>query len=157
MPNGRGGHPAEVLVGVDCSPRSAAALRFAVHEAELRDTRLVVLMSAAAPGRRAGQPLPTGAVESAEHLLSCYCREIGTASVDVQPVVTTVPAERALVDRSGQADLLVLGTPRVGWSPPTVPAICLRRARCPVAVVHPDSELDRDPGPDDDDNAARYL
>ncbi|RKE19967.1 universal stress protein [Streptomyces sp. TLI_171] len=92
-----------VVVGVDGSPASLAALRRAVAVAAARDAVLVPLLA----GRPAGR--------AARRLLDAALR----AAVDgwpggvlVRPAVVPGPAGPALVAAvSGPADLLVLGAP----------------------------------------------
>jgi nucleotide-binding universal stress UspA family protein len=138
-----------VLVGVNGTRASSAALRWAVDEAQRRQARLRVLRSwdagaglpppalyAPAVGRFT--PAQRRAVAS-DSLASQLRAAFGTAlPCGVEAELAEGTAERVLVDRSAKADLLVLGsTSAPGPGGPIGPVIraCLSRANCPVVVV----------------------
>jgi nucleotide-binding universal stress UspA family protein len=139
-----------IVVGVDGSVESAAALRWACREASLR-----------------------GAVVHAVHVREAHCHSLpGYAmpaqpgqqdcdSFDVEELAGKVKAEfapevevngevidglaaRVLLERCAGADMLVLGTASdtAGAPRPAGPVIraCLRRAACPVVVISAERE-----------------
>jgi nucleotide-binding universal stress UspA family protein len=132
-----------IVVGVDGSVESAAALRWASREASLR-----------------------GAEVHAVHVREEHCHSLASYAVaalstddvamDVDDVVRTLTADQApgvevhvevvdglaarvLLDRCADADMLVLGTssdvPGALRSAGPVIRACLRRAPCPVVVI----------------------
>ena len=135
----RGPHRAEVVVGADGSPGCRRAVEFAVREAVLRDADLVAVMSVGGSVRSGStRGVSTGRMEAAEHRLRQFLESVGTGSVEVTIVVTTLPAADALVDRSRFAELLIIGHPAGSVSAAgSVPARCVDEARCPVVVVRP--------------------
>jgi len=138
-----------VLVGVSGSKASEAALRWAAAESRRRGARLVAIRCWE-PGRPAYYAI-NGPVTDAAHRHQAATWELATnlhtvfggrlpASLYTE-VIEGMP-ERALVDRSAGADLLVLGS----TSSPCPPArsigpvirSCLSRAQCPVVVIGPE-------------------
>jgi nucleotide-binding universal stress UspA family protein len=129
-----------IVVGVDGSVESVAALRWACREASLR-----------------------GAEVHAVHVREEHCRNLASyavpalpdeddISIDIDDIVRTVQAgaqvrveeadglaARVLLDRCAGADMLVLGTsgdvPGGMRSAGPVIRACLRRAPCPVVVI----------------------
>jgi nucleotide-binding universal stress UspA family protein len=129
-----------IVVGVDGSVESVAALRWACREASLR-----------------------GAEVHAVHVREEHCRNLASYAVpalpdeddisnDIDDIVRTVQAgaqvrveeadglaARVLLDRCAGADMLVLGTsgdvPGGMRSAGPVIRACLRRAPCPVVVI----------------------
>lgn len=134
-----------VVVGVDGSMASLAALRWAAREAGLRQARLHVVCAldpgqvrapyAGCERRRVPRPdgLPTVAL----------LRELLRAELGPSPVITVQAevidglAARVLIDRAAGADLLVLGDPATSQFEVIGPVAraCLRHAPCPVVVV----------------------
>jgi nucleotide-binding universal stress UspA family protein len=142
-----------IVVGVDGSAESAAALRWACREAALRGAEVHAVHAREAP------------VHSMASYASCAVRagaRPGEVDVDVMwrsvmPVlapgvlVRTDVAEglaaRVLLERCEGADMLVLGTAGdvpggSGSARSAGPVIraCLRRAPCPVVVISADQE-----------------
>jgi nucleotide-binding universal stress UspA family protein len=136
-----------IVVGVNGSPASGAALGWAAEEARLRGARLHVVRvwdpaRHAAPYAAIGAT-PTGEEERAaarDGLAAAMRAEFGpVAPGGVTAELAEGVAERVLVDRSAVADLLVLGVTNPAWlagrfAGPVVRA-CLARARCPVVII----------------------
>jgi len=145
-----------ILVGIDGSPASVAAVRWAGREAQLRGMRVHVVhvrdqrlpTPHYAPQPRAGEPGEAGT--TAGETLQAVVREaLGpqpSAGVQVE-LADGLPA-RVLIDRSVGAEMLVLGsTSRDQSSGPAAPPVqrrtplgpvardCLHAAPCPVVVV----------------------
>jgi nucleotide-binding universal stress UspA family protein len=147
----------QIVVGVDASAASAAAVRWAAREARLRratvhlvcachsDTRLRAPYASWARGREDER-------RAAQALLD---RAVGLVRRLVAELVDELPA-RALLERSAGAEMLVLGTSRPPVQPGQPPLtlgpvarVCLRRAPCPVVMVAPDDLPDEpDAGPE---------
>jgi nucleotide-binding universal stress UspA family protein len=135
-----------VVVGVDGSVASLAALRWAAREAGLRAARLHVVC-ALDPGREQAAPY-------AGHARRLVPGQVGPPTVALlQELVGTVLgpsllvivdaevacglAAKVLIDRARGADLLVLGDPATSQFEVIGPVAraCLRHAPCPVVVV----------------------
>jgi nucleotide-binding universal stress UspA family protein len=137
-----------IVVGVDGSPASVAALRWAADLARLRDAEIVVvcawhvaLASLAPYAPVSRRPTQEGERRRAEaDLAGAMCTALGSApDVKVRATLVCGPPARVIVDQCADADLLVLGGHHAG-SPlrQTVGAIagtCLRQASCPVVIV----------------------
>ena len=136
-----------IVVGVRWSPASGGALSWAAEEARLRSARLHVVRvwdpaRHAAPYAAVGATL-TGEEELAsarDALAAAMQAEFGPVTPDgvTAELAEGVP-ERVLVDRSADADLLVLGVTSPAWlagrSAGPVVRACLARSRCPVVVI----------------------
>ena len=123
--------PQGLIVGVDGSPSSLAAVRWATREARLRDVPLHVVH--VATGDEEAADLLTEAIEVAR---SGEPVEVDGAVIDGDPVT-------ALADLSRDAQTVVVGchgkAARLHRQLGSVSTGLLRRASCPVAVVHTDS------------------
>jgi nucleotide-binding universal stress UspA family protein len=137
-----------IIVGVDGSKESVAALRWACREASLRAAEVVAVL----------------ALESACHQVASYAvpapRQYGGGSwgaardvlrqsvseavslfpgVSVRTEIAEGLAARVLLDQAADADMLVLG--RSSHAPDPYRAagpvirVCLRAARCPVVIT----------------------
>lgn len=138
-----------VLVGVSGSKASVAALHWAAAEARLRGARLVVLRCWE-PGRQAYYVVSGSRGNTAQQRqaatweLASTLHEVfgGRLPASLYTEVIEGMAERALVDQSAEADLLVLGSTSSpspsGRSIGPVIRSCLSRAHCPVVVIGPE-------------------
>jgi nucleotide-binding universal stress UspA family protein len=138
-----------VLVGVDGSPESGAALTYAVAEAERRGARLRVVSTYFPEYAVHGRTRPLTASETGIEVdLEAQTRRMveealaGEAEPPaVEVVVAAGPAAGVLIDRSGEVDVLVLGhRGRGGFASMLLGSVslqCVLHARCPVIVVRP--------------------
>jgi nucleotide-binding universal stress UspA family protein len=145
-----------VVVGVDGSPGSRAALVYALTAAARRGAELEVVCTYSIQALWVGgYPLGVPAVatirESTELRIVELVKQVrddvavrgvpGTADVPTTVVVTVGPAARVLVDGSEAADLVVVGSRGRGAvrsvALGSVALHCVTHARCPVVVVHP--------------------
>ena len=157
MPSPAGGR---IVVGVDGSAASDAAVRWAVREARLRRAT-VHLISAhhSDPGQRAQYApsswmMPEEEQRAAAEALVAAAMELARRYLppgQLTAELANEPPARALLDRAADAELLVLGTTRPAPRPGQparamgpVARSCLRLAPCPVVVVCPDDRSARD-------------
>lgn len=136
----------KIVVGVDGSAGSRRALRWAAAEARQRDATLRVVL-AWEPAYLATYSSVTAHVDreeqerAAQSMLAETLRSVFGADTPDQVMAKVIQgvAERVLVEESGMADLLVLGsTPARGPASQSVgPVIrgCLYQARCPVMII----------------------
>jgi nucleotide-binding universal stress UspA family protein len=137
-----------IVVGVDGSPASLAALRWAVDEAGRRACRVdAVLAWQRGRGMKIG-PVPAGVPrrlaperdrDAWKHVLDEAVAEVSAHGV-VRKVLVSQDAGPTLTTMSENAALLVVGTRGAGPIRAavlgSVSAYCLRHASCPVVVVH---------------------
>lgn len=151
---------APVVVGVDGSPGSTAALRWALAEARLREAplRLVhayqpaTISVTGAGGGVAPVPFPLedlerlrGIAEAAgRRVLADAVRELGTEAmgdVQVEKELVEGPAASALLEAGRGAGLLVLGSRGhggfVGLLLGSVSQQCAQHPPCPVVILPP--------------------
>jgi nucleotide-binding universal stress UspA family protein len=138
-----------VLVGVDGSAESGAALKYAVAEADRRGARLRVVSTYFPEYSVHGRTQPVTVSEAAIEVdLEKETRrmvEDALAGDAQQPpvdiVVAAGPAAGVLVDMSAEVDVLVLGhRGRGGFASMLLGSVgmqCVLHARCPVIVVRP--------------------
>lgn len=139
---------AGVVVGVDDSPCSRAALEWAAHDALLRNVPLVVLCAVAVPiGTWSIPSVPPGTVDWQRQIGRAVLADAGRIAKDLThgsvPVSTefaVAPPAVAMVDASKTADLVVVGSHGRGALARTVlgsvSTALVHRAHCPVAVIH---------------------
>ncbi len=136
-----------IVVGVDGSAGSRAALRWAHEEARLRGATLEVVAVWQFPVMTSlpafgAMPPPDDMGDEAEATLLATLSEEGIAATDDVPV-TTVVAEgapsAALIDLADGADLLVVGSRgHGGFSGLVLGSVshqCASHSPCPVVVV----------------------
>ncbi len=134
-----------IVVGVDGSVASLAALRWAVREAGLRTTALQVVRAWEDTAKRVA-PYAHAALASRadDHLTARDRLEADVTAVlgpsplvRVQVTAAEGLAARVLLDHAAEADLLVLGSAIHGAPDGIGPVAraCLRHAPCPVVVV----------------------
>lgn len=137
-----------VLVGVDGSESAGYAVRLAANEAVRRDADLVLVhvrtpeRGAVAPDA-AAEATAAGQAESVELLAGAAARiraDHPVLSVVERPVVAASP-EQALIEASGEAALVVVGSRgRGGFAGlllGSVSQALVQHAHCPVLVAHP--------------------
>lgn len=136
-----------VVVGVDGTPRSHLALLWAAHEASLRGVPLrVVHAGGDRHPHRLGRTVPEAEREAwAASAIALVDQAVeaargGHPALVVQGEVLEGPGAGALVEAAEGAGLLVVGArrhgPLVRHRPGAVVGNCMRRANCPVVVVH---------------------
>lgn len=151
-----------IVVGVDGSAASAAALRWAVREARLRHAAVhLVHAYHSDPRLHASYASCSWLARQDERFAAA--KEILTAAEEqahrqlppgrLTSELVNEPPARALIDRTADAEMLVLGTTRLtpepGQPPPPMGPVaraCLSLAHCPVVVVAPDAPSR--PGPE---------
>jgi nucleotide-binding universal stress UspA family protein len=142
-----------VVVGVDGSPESHAALRFALDDAARRGTGVRVVSAYVPPeywavsyglttlptlddlvrdSARVGQEAVDAAVSDAPEL----------GAVPTEVVALPGPAAKALIEQARTADLLVVGhRGRGGFKSAVLGSVgmhCVLHATCPVTIVRPE-------------------
>jgi nucleotide-binding universal stress UspA family protein len=139
-----------IVVGVDGSPTSRTALRWAAREAELRRCALDVVYG----WQVKGEPRPPGDWGGVAPPIEAYQQQ---AQARIQLIVDEVlpdgaecdlrvhamhkPAGRAMLSFCGTADLLVVGAKErgrlAGWLVGSTSDEALKNATCTVVVVRP--------------------
>ncbi len=147
-----------IVVGVDGSAESVAALRWACREASMHtaDVHAVLALESAchqtasyavpAPRR------PNGSWGAAREVLRHSVSEAIRLypGVSVRTEISEGLAARVLLDHAREADMLVLGRTAHGPDPyggagPVI-RVCLRAAPCPVVIVGPAAKAEPDRG-----------
>lgn len=131
-----------IVVGVDGSPISAAALRWAVAEAEVSG-REVAAVTAWTYAPDLGPGAPTRPVEqvAASHceMLDQLIDTMRRPGVTIRGELVEGEADEVLLDAARDADLLVLGSHGHGLLlralVGSVSAYCLHHATCPVLIL----------------------
>jgi len=140
--------PRRIVVGLDGSPESRAALVWAVHEAESTggEVDAVLASDSGLAWIDVGSEYQTAIVEhSAAHaqqeldqMLDAFASDGGT-TVKVRPLVVAGAPASVLVDLARDADLLVVGSRgRGGFTGLLLGSVsqrCAERSPCPVVVV----------------------
>ena len=138
-----------VLVGVDGSPESGAALKYSVAEANRRGARLRVVSTYFPEYAVHGRTRPLTASEPAIEVdVEAQTRRMVEEALagdalapPVEIVVAAGPAAGVLIDKSGEVDVLVLGhRGRGGFASMLLGSVsmqCVLHAHCPVIVVRP--------------------
>jgi nucleotide-binding universal stress UspA family protein len=136
-----------IVVGVDGSAESVAALRWACREASLRTAEVhAVLALEASCHQVASYAVPSprhtgGSWGAAREVLRGSVNEAASRypGISVRTDITEGLAARVLLDQAQDADMLVLGRTAHGPDPyrgagPVIRA-CLRSAPCPVVII----------------------
>jgi len=139
-----------IVAGVSGSPASARALRWAADEARRCQGRLKVVLAWRIQQRAhyapalAAEEVAARQQRARDGLAATVRAVLGAElAAEVTTEVTEGNPERALVDSSAGADLLVLGAASgqfTGGSLGPVVRTCLSRAHCPVVVVGPEGQ-----------------
>jgi len=137
-----------IVVGVDGSEPSKAALRWALEEARLRGATLRAVHAWAVPAVYVhGSAFPPELVdrdlirERAEESLDAVVTEVAGASpaVAIEPATGEGPPGRVLVEAARDADLLVVGSRGhggfAGLLLGSVSQQCAQHAECAVVIV----------------------
>jgi nucleotide-binding universal stress UspA family protein len=139
-----------IVVGVDGSGESAAALRWACREASLRGAEVHAVhvreakCHSLASYAVAAYPGPSGpaSAEEADFSIEEMVRSVQpdpALGTKIRTEIVDGLAARVLLDRCAGADMLVLGTASDESGAPRsagpVIRACLRRAPCPVVVI----------------------
>ncbi|RFA12990.1 hypothetical protein B7R21_09085 [Subtercola boreus] len=134
--------PARIVVGVDGSPSSVEALRYAGELAGRRGLALRALITWAYPISYSPFPGTFSPREDAEGRLSAAIREVfgDTPPDGYEQQVVEGSAARVLIGESATAELLVVGSRGLGGFAGlllgSVSSQCAEHAHCPVAVFH---------------------
>jgi nucleotide-binding universal stress UspA family protein len=146
MPTGK-----RIVVGVDGSAASAAAVRWAVSEARLRHLAVHLVCSYHSDARlHAPYAEQSWKAHRDERYAAARAALDATAELArhrlppgrLQAELVSEPPAQALLDRAAGAEMLVLGATRVDRRPGQPPLalgpvarMCLRLAHCPVVVI----------------------
>ena len=136
-----------IVVGVDGSAESVAALRWACREASLRGAEVLAVLALEAACHQVASyavPAPRSSGGSWGAARDALRRSVGEAAglfpdVKVRTEIAEGLAARVLLDHAAGADMLVLGRASQGPDPyraagPVIRA-CLRTALCPVVAI----------------------
>jgi nucleotide-binding universal stress UspA family protein len=140
-----------IVVGVDESAGAAAALRWAVREADVRGWSLLAVLAWTYLDQHhviVGEPFDPayGEADAVAALDAIVARTVGTArAASVEKQIINDHAAAALLEASDGADLLVVGARGLGRLKSlllgSVSSAVLRHATCPVAIVRDGTDL----------------
>ena len=139
-----------IVVGVDGSPESRRAVRWAAEEARLRGAHLSVIHAFSLPHLGiAGQSLATDVVvliqREARDLVENEVEELGetAAGLEISCAAAEGTPVQVLLDAAEEADLLVVGSRgRGGFGALLLGSVsqqCAHHATCPVVIVPPEN------------------
>lgn len=137
-----------IVVGVDGSARSTAALRWAAAEAALRQTSLSVIYAAVPTTVATWSSVSPNAIADLQHETGEKILADAVSGLDIEVTTELVAdaAAPALIERSRGADLVVVGSNGRGAIARTVlgsvSTALLHRAHCPVAVIRDETPAD---------------
>jgi nucleotide-binding universal stress UspA family protein len=139
-----------IVVGVDGSESSLAALEWAFAEAKLRGSDLRAVHTWSYPLYVGGHAYVAADVMDADALHGAAVEVLESAVRDVlgdvnefelEQVVLQGPAARTLIDQAKRAELLVVGSRGrggfTGLMLGSVSGQCAHHAHCPVVIVRP--------------------
>ncbi|MFG1905637.1 universal stress protein [Kribbella sp. NPDC048928] len=133
-----------VVVGVDGSDVSAAAIRFAFQEAERRRVGITAVHAAMPTRQHPSLQVPADIVEQVDQQLFAAAMEserVLVPGIDVETKLVHSHPAQALIDEADGAELIVVGSRGrggfTGMLLGSVSQAVLHHAPCPVAVVHP--------------------
>jgi nucleotide-binding universal stress UspA family protein len=138
------GHQPRIVVGVDGSQASKAALRWAIRQATLTHASVDAVTAWRYPPTYGWAPVGDGAVDmegDAKSTLTEVLNEVSgpDPEVPVRPVVTEGHAAEVLLRAAKGADLLVVGSRGHGGFASamlgSVSLYCVMHAHCPVLVL----------------------
>ncbi len=148
-----------VVVGVDGSAESVAALRWACREASLRAAQVVAVLALESVCHQVASyavPAPRQSGRSWGAARDVLRRSVSEAlslfpGISVRTEIAEGLAARVLLDQAANADMLVLGRNSHGPDPhraagPVI-RVCLRAARCPVVIVGTADAITPEPDP----------
>ncbi|MFC6084747.1 universal stress protein [Sphaerisporangium aureirubrum] len=132
-----------IVVGVSNTPAAAAALRWALGEARLRDAEVVAVHAWQWSGKHRASYAPMGSWRSPDEEYEAARerarRVVGRVSPGLDPVVAQGPPAQVLLEHGAGAAMLVLGVraadPGTPAPAPPVVAACVMAALCPVVVI----------------------
>ncbi|MGB2921831.1 MAG: universal stress protein [Mycobacterium sp.] len=138
----------DIVVGVDESAASGPALQWAAAEAVLRDCPLTILYALTpSVGSWSAVPAPAGLLDLQQQMgrqvledAERTARDITGGRVPISTEFAVASATTALVERSQQARMVVVGSRGRGALARTVlgsvSTSLVHRGHCPVAVIH---------------------
>ena len=142
-------YPGPIVVGVDGSDESVAALRWAAEHAEAVGARIRAVTAFTAPAARTGSAL--GYVEDFEVAEAIAATHAGQAldragiAQPIERLVAAGPADEVIARHASDASLIVLGTRDTSrWHSRLRGSLTNRlsgRAPCPVVSVSPEHTL----------------
>jgi len=151
-----------IVVGVDGSAESVAALRWACREASLRAAEVLAVLALESACHQVASyaaPAPRQSGGSWGAAREVLRRSVSEAlnlfpGVRIRTEIAEGLAARVLLDQAANADMLVLGRNSNGPDPyraagPVI-RVCLRAARCPVVIIGAIDAVA--PGPDPADH-----
>jgi len=142
-----------IVVGVDGSPESHAALHFALKDAVRRRTAVRVVSAYVPPEYWAVSygltALPTledlvqdSAEVGQEAIAAAVAADPELGAVPTEVIAVPGPAAKALIEQAKDADLLVVGhRGRGGFKSAVLGSVglhCVLHAMCPVTIVRPE-------------------
>lgn len=144
---GEKGSGLTIVVGVDGSRESIAALRFAIGEARLRAEPVKAVIAWHIPPASHGTGFAPASVDPEELkgvASDVLSKAVGAANeretVRIETVVREGDAAQVLIDESQDATQLVVGCRSLNFVGRllhhSVSGYCSRQAHCPVTVVH---------------------
>ena len=146
--SGEGGGQELVVVGVDGSDESVAALRWAARYATATGARVRALLAWHYPGAVGGPPIekaPEAIHEQTDaqmqETLDAAIAKAGQEAAGVEKHTAYGHPAQALIEASNEADLLVVGRHGhgafSGMLLGSVSIHCVTGAHCPVVVIRP--------------------
>ncbi|MEU4291649.1 universal stress protein [Kribbella sp. NPDC026596] len=133
-----------IVVGVDGSEVSAAAIRFAFQQAARRDVGITAVHAAMTTRQHPSLRVPADIVDQIDRLLLAEAMEskrVLFPGIDVRTKLVHGHPAQALIDSSAGAELLVVGSHGrggfAGMLLGSVSQAVLQHAGCPVAVIRP--------------------
>ncbi len=135
-----------IVVGIDGSEMSEQALRWAIEQARLTDSRVVAVTGFDVPWSIYLTPTVTGTdyARVAQERLDSVVDSVGAMGVDVERRVVQLHPAKALTLAAKSAELLVVGGHGAGGFPGmhlgSVATHCVHYAPCPVVVMRAGEE-----------------